>query len=94
MSNIKGLGIGGLCMISSEYLRNGTILKLRFLLPGSRQNTDVIGEVLWSGFLIDRRLFESGVRFLRLDDVGKELISNYVDGVLYPQPDIPEIQAV
>ena len=93
MSVIKSLGVGGLCIISSEYLRNGTILKLRFLLPGSQVNVNAAGEVLWSGFMIDKKLFESGVRFLRLDKIGTELISNYIDEALSPESGISEIQA-
>ncbi len=91
---ISSLGIGGLCLSSSEYLSHGTLLKLRFLLPGSQANTDVIGEVLWSGFMTDKKLFESGVRFLRLDNIGKEHIAAYVDVAPYTQSGIPEIQVV
>ena len=36
--------VDGLCIISSEYLRNGTILKLRFLLPGSQVNVNTAGK--------------------------------------------------
>ena len=94
MTVISSLGLGGLCLSSSEYLSNGIILKLRFLLPGSQVNINATGEVLWSEFMIDKKLFESGVRFLRLDKTGKELISNYVDETQSPQSGIPEIQVV
>ena len=50
-----GIGTGGICLISKEYLGIGSIIKIRLSLSSLRTSIEVTGEVLWSNFLIDRK---------------------------------------
>jgi hypothetical protein len=81
----KGIGTGGICLLSKEYLGIGTIIKIRMPLSSLTTSIEVTGEVLWSDFLIDRKLYESGIKFENLEDIEKVLISEFIDDFIYNQ---------
>jgi hypothetical protein len=75
----EGLGTDGLSLMTREYLGVGTIINIQ--LPLSRSNTTVFvnGTVLWSDFLIDRQMYESGIKFAKLNSDDKEMISKQIE---------------
>ena len=76
---IRGLGTGGICMISMEYLGIGTIIQIQLPLTSSSKIIVATGEVLWSDFLVDRNLYEAGIKFINLKKIDKEMISKHID---------------
>lgn len=81
----KGIGTDGICLISKEYLGIGSIIKIRMPLSSLGKSIEVIGEVLWSDFLIDRKLYESGIKFENLEDIEKVMISEFIDDFVHNQ---------
>lgn len=75
----KSIGTDGICLISKEYLGIGTIVNMQLSLPSPGAIIVVTGKVLWSDFLFNRNLYESGIKFSRLNDNEKEMISKYID---------------
>jgi hypothetical protein len=75
----KGLGTGGVCLISKEYLGQGTEMKIQLPLPESDTTILATGLVIWSGFLIEKNVYESGIKFFRLNDGEKRTITAFID---------------
>lgn len=76
---IRGLGTGGICMISLEYLGIGTIIQIQLPLTSSSKIIKVTGEILWIDFLVDRNLYEAGIKFINLKNNEKDMISKHID---------------
>lgn len=85
----KGIGTGGVCLISGEYLGIGTIINIQLTLPGSERQLLVAGEVLWSDFLTDRKLYESGIKFIRLTKDEKEFLSKQIEDFISQKTNPP-----
>ena len=83
----KGLGTGGVCLLSREYLGQGTEMKIQLPLPGSETTITATGLVIWCAFLIDKKVYESGIEFPRLNDGEKRAITAFIDGYVSLQPD-------
>jgi hypothetical protein len=83
----KSIGTDGICLISMEYLGIGATVKIQMSLTNTKKYIIVIGDVIWSNFLIDRKLYESGIKFRRLDNIDKDLISKHIDEFFYLRTD-------
>ena len=68
------LGHGGVAVRTTSPLDLGTTLRVRFRVPGSAQDVDADGRVVWS----DRRL-GMGVQFERVDAAAQTTIDDFVD---------------
>jgi hypothetical protein len=75
----EGIGTDGLSLMTREYLGVGTTINIQ--LPLSRSNTTIFvsGTVLWSDFLIERQMYESGIKFVKLNSDDKEMISKQIE---------------
>ncbi len=87
----KSIGTDGICLISKEYLGIGTIINMHLFLPNPGTIIVVTGKVLWSDFLFDRKLYESGIKFSRLNDNEKEMISKHTNDFVHLKSGIPKI---
>ncbi len=65
---------GGVAIRTTSPLEEGAKVRVRFRLPGSKQDVDAAGVVAWS----DRRV-GMGVRFEHVDPAGQALVDQYVD---------------
>jgi hypothetical protein len=74
----KGLGTGGVCLFSKEYLGQGTEIMIRLPLPGAETTIAATGLVIWCAFLIDKQVYESGIKFSRLNDGEKRTIAAFI----------------
>jgi uncharacterized protein (TIGR02266 family) len=68
------LSRGGIAIRTTSPLEEGAKIRVRFRLPGSKQDVDATGTVAWS----DRRV-GMGLSFERVDPEGQALIDQYVD---------------
>jgi uncharacterized protein (TIGR02266 family) len=68
------LSHGGLAIRTTNPLDANARIKVRFRMPGSKQDVDADGRVAWS----DRRV-GMGVQFEKVDAAGQTLIDHFVD---------------
>lgn len=68
------LGRGGLAIRTTSPLEIGSLIKVRFRLPGSRRDIDAEGRIAWS----DRRV-GMGLQFGTIDPDGQVVIDHFVD---------------
>ena len=68
------LSRGGIAIRTTSPLEEGAKIRIRFRLPGSKQDVDASGTVAWS----DRRV-GMGISFERVDPEGQALVDQYVD---------------
>ncbi len=75
------LSRGGMFLITTNPLKEGTELNLRFSLPGARKPIEVIGEVLWVRDENDLSNLPPGmgIRFLRIDEEDIKQIGDFVE---------------
>ncbi len=69
------LGRGGLAIRTTSPLEGGTLVRVRFRLPGARHEADIEARVTWS----DRRV-GMGLQFARVDPDDQATIDEFVDG--------------
>jgi uncharacterized protein (TIGR02266 family) len=68
------LSHGGIAIRSTSPLEQGSKIKVRFRMPGSKRDIDAEGRVAWS----DRRV-GMGVQFEQVDPANQTIIDNFVD---------------
>ena len=75
----ENLSRGGMFLITTNPLEEGTELSLRFSLPGEKKPMEFTGEVIWA-----REEEEGGnlapgmgIRFLRIDEEDREHIGRF-----------------
>jgi uncharacterized protein (TIGR02266 family) len=68
------LSHGGIAIRSTSPLENGSKIKVRFRMPGSKRDIDAEGRVAWS----DRRV-GMGIQFEQVDPANQTIIDNFVD---------------
>jgi uncharacterized protein (TIGR02266 family) len=68
------LSRGGIAIRSTSPLENGSKIKVRFRMPGSKRDIDAEGRVAWS----DRRV-GMGIQFEQVDPANQSIIDNFVD---------------
>jgi uncharacterized protein (TIGR02266 family) len=68
------LSHGGIAIRTTSPLDNGTRIRVRFRMPGSKRDLDAEGRIVWS----DRRV-GMGVQFDRVDQASQAIIDNFVD---------------
>ncbi len=68
------LSHGGIAIRSTSPLDQGSKVKVRFRMPGSKRDIDAEGRVAWS----DRRV-GMGIQFEQVDPANQTIIDNFVD---------------
>jgi uncharacterized protein (TIGR02266 family) len=68
------LSHGGIAIRSTSPLEQGSKIKVRFRMPGSKRDIDAEGRVAWS----DRRV-GMGIQFEHVDPANQTIIDNFVD---------------
>ncbi len=68
------LSHGGIAIRSTSPLEQGSKIKVRFRMPGSKRDIDAEGRVAWS----DRRV-GMGIQFDQVDPANQSIIDNFVD---------------
>lgn len=72
----KNISIGGICIMTTHLISEGTILFL--VIPLENMGIiQVIGEVVWAKKISDK--YEAGIEFLSLNDYSKKKISTYIE---------------
>jgi uncharacterized protein (TIGR02266 family) len=68
------LSHGGIAIRTTSPLDAGTVIRVRFRMPGSKRDLDAEGRVAWS----DRRV-GMGVQFEKVDPANQTVIDHFVD---------------
>ena len=68
------LSHGGIAIRSTSPLEQGSKIRVRFRMPGSKRDIDAEGRVAWS----DRRV-GMGIQFEQVDPANQGIIDNFVD---------------
>jgi c-di-GMP-binding flagellar brake protein YcgR len=77
-SHSSDLGGGGLRLATHEDLALGTVLLLRFTLPGAARETVARGRIVLSFFNADSAQFHHGIAFTQIDPRDQETIVAFV----------------
>jgi c-di-GMP-binding flagellar brake protein YcgR len=72
------LGGGGLRLATHEDLALGTVLLLRFTLPGAARETIARGRIVLSFYNADSEQFFHGIAFTQIDPRDQETIVQFV----------------
>jgi c-di-GMP-binding flagellar brake protein YcgR len=72
------LGGGGLRLATHEDLALGTVLLLRFTLPGAHRETVARGRIVLSFYNADSAQFFHGIAFTQIDPRDQEAIVQFV----------------
>jgi uncharacterized protein (TIGR02266 family) len=68
------LSRGGLAVRTTSPLEAGSAIRVRFRMPGSKQDIDAEGRVVWA----DRRV-GMGLQFVKVDPANQTIIDHFVD---------------
>lgn len=68
------LSHGGMAIRTTSPLDSGSVIKVRFRLPGSRRDVDAEGKVAWSDCRVGM-----GIEFESVDSANQAAIDNFVD---------------
>ncbi|MFH1190813.1 MAG: PilZ domain-containing protein [Candidatus Omnitrophota bacterium] len=79
----KDISEGGIRIVALEKLAPQTMLKLKFLLPGSKEPVCVTGKVIWAdefsvGTLSSSKAYETGVEFVSINKEDRAKINKFV----------------
>lgn len=77
-SHSSDLGGGGLRLATQEDLALGTVLLLRFTLPGAARETVARGRIVLSFYNADSAQFHHGIAFTQIDPRDQETIIQFV----------------
>lgn len=82
-SQIKNIGIGGLCVITSSEFRIYDRLNLSFQLPICGSPIDCTGQVVWAvqTYVEDQPMYDIGVQFVSIKKQAKDAIESYVQKI-------------
>ncbi|MFH0764283.1 MAG: PilZ domain-containing protein [Candidatus Omnitrophota bacterium] len=77
---------GGMKLVLDEKLPKGAIMDLKISIPGSSQDTDVEGEIIWSeeanyDKLSGKRQFYYGIKFLYIKEPSGKHLSDYIRSI-------------
>jgi len=79
----KDISEGGIRIVALEMLDPGTMLDLKFLLPGLKEPMSAIARVVWTeefmvGTLSSSKAYEAGVEFVSISKEDREEINQFV----------------
>jgi len=82
-SQSKDFSVGGIRLVISEKVNLGSILRLKFSLPGGISSMTVKGKIVWVGeFSVTQtpvyKAYDCGIELLDLSHEDKENISRYL----------------
>ena len=80
VSTTKDLSAGGIRFTSHKEFAKGTILHLEILIPPKPTEITVRGEVMWVKQI--RRIYENGVKFIKIELTEQDLIKGFVSKLL------------
>ncbi len=81
----KDVSIGGMGLMVSERLKQGTMLLLEFLLPDGQVFIKAEGKVAWSSGEFNernelgKRIFHMGIEFVNIKSEDKDKLVAYID---------------
>ncbi len=79
------MSVGGFLIQTESPMEKGTILDVRFRLPGAIKLIEAKGEVIWShkytpgSELTQETLPGMGIKFLELDDQSRHYLVSYIE---------------
>ena len=79
----KNSSAGGICIVSLQKVKIGTLLRLRFSLPGETKFIAVRGKVIWvEEFSVSHasphKVYDCGVEFLDITPQDQEKLNHYI----------------
>ena len=81
----KDVSSGGMGLLVSERLNEGTVLSLEFLLPDGQVLVKTAGKVVWSSGEFDerndlgKRVFHMGIEFMDISPDDRSKLVSYID---------------
>lgn len=81
------LGGGGIRLATGEDLPLGTVLLLRFRVPGGTRDMVMRGRIVLSFYKANEHRFFHGIAFTQIDPADQAQIVQYVDGLEHAEGD-------
>jgi c-di-GMP-binding flagellar brake protein YcgR len=81
-SSTKDISAGGICLVSKELFEVDNIMEFRFVIPDTEKAIQITGKVMWieKSSVHTDRFYYSGIEFMDIDDIDRDLIAKFVDG--------------
>jgi c-di-GMP-binding flagellar brake protein YcgR len=86
VSNIKDLGAGGTKFWTDQFMAEGTLVKVSFLVPPLELNVEALGRVVRVRQARESGVFYIAVRFIEIPDSSKAAINEFIEYIA-SQPD-------
>ncbi len=74
----KNISAGGVKIILAEKLPLNSRLDIKFILPGDNDTVRVIGEIVWQQDTPHNQGYDTGIRYIEIDQHDIQRITNYV----------------
>jgi c-di-GMP-binding flagellar brake protein YcgR len=79
----RDISEGGVRLILWDRFENGTLLKLKFLLPGFNRIIVATGQIVWTQEVatVDaktKKTYDAGIEFIYVDSEDRKKITEYV----------------
>lgn len=75
----ENISLGGMLIKSEVPLKKGTVVKIRFLLPGQQYHVDVKGEVIRADEVSFKPDYGLGIIFQDAGSIAKEMIKDFIE---------------
>jgi hypothetical protein len=79
----RNIGCSGMCLITRTSLLQDEDIHIRFRLPDTSRNIEVIGEVIWEEYVIEKDYFINEIKFTAIKPSDVDLISKYIDNATF-----------
>ncbi len=79
VSNIKDLSGGGVKFWTEQYITEGTLLKVSFLVPALDMKVDTLARVVRTRTAFGAPVFYVAVRFIEIPETAKNAIDEFVE---------------
>ena len=79
VSNIKDLSAGGVKFWADQFIPEGTLVKVGFLVPPLDLNVEALGRVVRVRQAKESGVFYSAIRFIEIPDAAKNAINEFIE---------------
>lgn len=79
--SVKDIAGGGVCLRTEEELPVSTVIQLYINLPQFSQPVSTLAKVIWTRKLDRTNRYESGIQFLDIEGIFREVITERLDSL-------------
>lgn len=79
----KDINPGGIRVMLFDKFEEGTLLKLKFLIPGDEDFITATGQIVWINAVFGdnvnlKKTYDAGIKFIYIDSSDRKRITNYI----------------